>query len=528
MRKGPAVSDIKTNRTVDKGLALPLVLIFTTVIAAVVVSLASYSIANLNSGEVVEDRSDQLAAADAGMRYAIDQLKLRNAGCILDTQEAVLPGVQADFNGASAAVTCERITSGFEGISAYAAVLTGEGLAPTEFLISTQSGTTAKELGGPVFMARVDSSAFTPGPDLLIKDGPLLYTDTSPSVPCSSISASSLPAHVKFDPQLIFGPVCVSVSWDEIFDSPEVPTLTGLIERNGALPISASPPAPAAQGAYTDFSGAGGCRVFEPGRYTTPPDIDGDNAYFKTGDYLFDFPLANSTFNVKQAIVTAGIPNPLTATANDLPNTNKCSQQQAADEASKPVPNTDFGATFYFAGHSHINVDSQGSLEIHTRKQGAADFVSLQTLCTPNGTWCNASGGGFTGKTSTLTAPAIAPMPNFIHTDSGNNKQMVMHALVYAPLAQMEFGNVSNSAAQKLLGGLIVSRLVLQSSTSATNFEISVPTSPITAEILLKSTATKDGQTAVQAMVEYRPYESDIDDRIKINSWRVCAQAVCN
>jgi hypothetical protein len=55
-----------------------------------------------------------------------------------------------------------------------------------------------------------------------------------------------------------------------------------------------------------------------------------------------------------------------------------------------------------------------------------------------------------------------------------------------------------------------------------------VPTSPITAEILLKSTAAKDGQTAVQAVVEYRPYEPNIDDRVRINSWRVCAQAVCN
>jgi hypothetical protein len=513
------------NHSRDEGLALPLVLVFTTVIAMVVIGLASYSIANLNSGDVVEDRSDQLSAADAGMRYAIDQLKLRNAGCILDTQEAVLPGVQADFNGASASVTCERITSGFEGISAYAAVMTGEGLAPGVSLLSSQSGSNAKVLGGPVYMSRIDPTAFTLGPDVNIEDGPLLYHDPSPSVPCTSVVASSLPSNLVFEPELIFGPVCVSVAWDDIFDSPEVPDLTGLVERDGSLDLASSPPLPAAQGSFTDISGAGACRVFEPGRYTTPPEMTSKDSYFKTGDYLFDFPAGNATFEVRQAVVTAGIPNPLTTAGNDIPNTPRCNQQQNADSP----PAGEYGVTFYFAGQSHMSVATQGSLEIHTRQQGVADYVSVQTLCTPNGTWCNASGGGslVPAKASTVTAPA-GPGPNFLFTDSGNNKEFVAHALIYAPLGQVEFGNVSNTATQKMLGGVIVSRLVLQSSTSATNFEISVPTSPITAEILLKSTAAKDGQTAVQAVVEYRPYEANIDERIKINSWRVCAQAVCN
>ncbi len=119
-------------------------------------------------------------------------------------------------------------------------------------------------------------------------------------------------------------------------------------------------------------------------------------------------------------------------------------------------------------------------------------------------------------------------MPDFLFTDSGNNREFIAQALVYVPLAQVQFGNVSNSAIQKMLGGLIVSRLVLQSSTSATNFEISVPTSPITAKIQLTSTAVKDGATStIQSIVEYRPYEEDIDDRVRVNSWRVCDSQAC-
>ena len=158
----------------DSGSILPMTLIFVGAISLVVLALSTYVTSNLSYGSVAERRSDRLSAADAGLRYAIDQLKLRNAGCILDTQEAVLPGVEADFNGVSASVVCERITSGFEGIQAYAAVMTGEGLGPTEALLSSQSGSNSKVLGGPVYMSRIDPSAFSLVPPIQIENGPLL------------------------------------------------------------------------------------------------------------------------------------------------------------------------------------------------------------------------------------------------------------------------------------------------------------------------------------------------------------------
>ncbi len=55
----------------------------------------------------------------------------------------------------------------------------------------------------------------------------------------------------------------------------------------------------------------------------------------------------------------------------------QCKNQQAAD------PSPEFGATFYFGGDTHINISTQGSLEIHARQQGN-DYVSVQTLCNPD------------------------------------------------------------------------------------------------------------------------------------------------
>lgn len=511
----------------DRGTALPLVLVITVVLSVVVLGIATYSTTSLRYATVVEDRSDALSAADAGMRYAIDQLKLRNAGCILDTQEAQLPGVDADFNDATATVVCERVTSGFEGIQAFAAVMTAEGLNSNTSLLSSQSGSNAKVLGGPVYMSRITDQAFDLTPPVRIEDGPLLYHDTTGDVPCRSKKPSEIAAvgagTLIFEPELIFGPVCVTVPWTQLFDSPTVPDLTALPIRDGGVSIATDP----VTGSYVDVSG-GGCRVFLPGNYVSPPDQRGHDAYFQTGDYLFDFQGADKELLIRQGTATAGRVNLDVTTSGlnelDAEMSAQCTAQQAAD----PAPAGEYGATFYFGGGSHIDVATQGSLEIHARVQGT-DYVSVQTLCAPNGIWCNPDGdGGMVGSGSTITAPSNGSMPDFLFTDSGNNKEFVAQALVYAPLGQVEFGNVSNTATQKMLGGLIVSRLVLQSSTSATNFEIAVPTSPITAVIQLTSTAVKNGKiTSIQAVTEYRPYEDDIDDRVRINSWRVCEDFNC-
>ena len=90
-----------------------------------------------------------------------------------------------------------------------------------------------------------------------------------------------------------------------------------------------------------------------------------------------------------------------------------------------------------------------------------------------------------------------------------------------APTGRLEFGNATASAKQKILGGLVVAKLVLQSSASASNFEIAVATSPVDYTVLLIATATKGGTTTIRAVVDYRPYEDILDQRLAISSWWV-------
>ena len=102
-----------------------------------------------------------------------------------------------------------------------------------------------------------------------------------------------------FEPELIFGPVCVSVPWTELFDSLTVPDLSVLPVRDGSVSLTSSP----TSGSYTDVTSGGGCRIFEPGRYTTPPATQGRDSYFRTGDYVMDFA---GEWQIRQGVVTAG------------------------------------------------------------------------------------------------------------------------------------------------------------------------------------------------------------------------------
>jgi hypothetical protein len=529
MMNRPRHCDIAGRGVRDRGTALPLVLVLSVILAVLVTSISTYAATNLRYGGITADRSDRLSAADAGMRYAIDQLKLRNAGCIIDSTTSELPRADVDFNGATATITCQRISGGEEAIQAWAAVLTGEGLGNGQFMISTQGGNSEpKILGGPVWMSRVNAAAFDLGPELRIENGPLIYYDGGSCT--SNVKKAQLPAALRFIPDLIFGPICTFEPWTTRHRSPVVPdhlSDPAFPERHGNLAVVDPLDVDTTFGAYQDI---GGCRVFRPGRYTIAPDVRDRDAYFRTGDYVFDLPDSAAEITIRQGLATAGTINPFTTdpALNEIAPSAGCAQAQANDPANADPDQ--YGATFYMAGRSHINITTQGSLEIHARRQGNS-FVSVQALCDTSRPWCDSGANRHLpspgAMISTLTAPSGTNNPNIIYTASGNNRELIAHGLVYAPLAQMEFGNVTSTAVQKLLGGLVLSRLLLQSSASATNFEIAVPTSPIDAEILLTSTSVKNGETSIRALVEYRPYEKEIDDRIRVNSWRVCETSAC-
>ena len=166
-----------------------------------------------------------------------------------------------------------------------------------------------------------------------------------------------------------------------------------------------------------------------------------------------------------------------------------------------------------WAATPHFEVSTQGGFEILRRQQNN-DFVSLHAL--PPGH---------------AMASTLDYNTDIINTGPGSNKQMVIHGMVYAPRASLEFGNVANAAAAQLSGGAIVARIEAQAAASASGFVIQVQGSPQSDRLAYTATATKNGTTQVRviAQVRFAPPASGAGVgtwELVMNSWRVC-DATC-
>jgi hypothetical protein len=303
----------------------------------------------------------------------------------------------------------------------------------------------------------------------------------------------------------------------------------------------------------TDGDTTPSCRVFYPGRYVRPPVVKVNpnmDAYFKTGDYLFDFrnvettapaslaalPLADervdeAEFLVDNTTVIAGKLD-TSITSPTLVNHSDCLDAQNAD--------TGFGATFYMSGMGHILVEAGGALEIMPRNQGTAtdpNYIAIHALCdrVAAAAWCTRSPVASTGSPapSSLTAPSPsngtdANSYNIVYTHAGQPASMVVNGMIYAPMAELELENASQSAQARFKGGLVLARATLQASASAQNFEIGVTLQDIDFGFRLTATGTdQEGRsTRIASVLDYT-YGDPYATAVEVKSWRVCENASC-
>lgn len=468
----------------DHGGVLPLVLVAVVTFSMVVGSLAGYVAAGLRYGNVVEERANRLAAADAGLRYSIE--RLRNLQDLCTTGIATGDGFTRVFppkiNGADTEVTCRRTGTGFADIQGWGLAVTGGGLPANQNLFTVQGAGGAenniKTFRGPMYISdptRIDLSS-----NLILQDGDLWHSAVDCSAP---ITIPGLGTRLRILPEFFRGTACVEHPWNDIFRSPSA----------AAAPSAAALAVPAALPDDTSFPG---CRVFSPGRYEGTLGL-GANNYFKAGDYYFE----NIDVELKDTSLLAGFPG----RAGDTPKVNmpECNSAMLADQANlRPG-----GATFWLGGTSGFYLDVGGRLEIFRRQQGNA-FVSLVALGT--------SGAEYTRSTNSFeVSAAINPI---FETKSGNNNDGAVHGLIWAPYSRVVLGNVTNSAVGQVIGGLVIAQVHAQASNSATAFSIGIESNPAETQLLLESTATKNGNsTSIRAVVQFRPEKKEL----AVNSWRV-------
>lgn len=476
----------------DDGMVLPLTLVGTILISVITLAITTYVTADLRYSTIVEGRADRLAAADGGMRFAVE--KLRNFQTLCTTGVAVdETGFDTIFppriNGADTVVTCRRVGTPISDVQGWGVVITGEGVPMSEKILITSGGgrsdASVKTFSGPFYVAdpaRLDINAA-----MTIKDGDLWYTSSNCDV------RPTVPPLITFDPSFLRGPQCVTFDWLRE---------TG---QAGLFRPPATPPPPVSP-VNPEYVDTPTCRVFSPGKYTALTLDNRRTNYFKAGAYYFE----DVAIVLRGQSLIAGFPG----SGGDGPKVDNvgCITEQQHDR-STAAPGVE-GATFYLGGSSRIEVLNNAQLEIFRRMASGTGvpgdtFVSIYALGTSGTGW----------KASSLTWDQLV-----LDTQEGATNDIAIHGLLWAPLAGAKLGNITQAANGQLLGGIVIGRLDAQGSASASAFLIGVETNPIDTRLLLTSTATRDGcSTRIRAVVQFRPDTGDL----AVNSWRVVDQ-VCD
>ena len=455
---------------------MPMALVLSVVLGALAVAIATFATQGLRYSRIIEARADRLAAADGGMRWAIEGARLnKQALCMTNAGSGggYITTFPPQINGAITTITCQRIATPPADVQGWAIVVTGQGVPAGTGLHTSGGNGLIKSFGGPVFV--YSPSGVDLGAPVELKDGDLWYTASTCPIPEPVLNIAQL----TFSPSFLRGTLCTTFTWQQLFLAPVLPAVPPLLN-----------PAP--------ITLPTGCTVFLPGKYTVAPTLGTEN-YFASGNYYFE----NIGRWAIGATVIAGYSDGSMGDAQFL-TANKCTNAQNNAAVVAAVANNGPGSTFYLGGNSRIYVDNQGGLEIMRRKQDRGP-VSIQAIET--------TAGGYVRSTVDYASGL-----NILETKSGNTNDMVIHGLVWAPRASASLGNVTNTANGQLLGGIVSAYLDVQASASVSAFNIRIETNPTFGKVLLIATATKDGHsTKIRVVADVQPD----NNFVAVNSWRV-------
>jgi Tfp pilus assembly protein PilX len=503
----------------DNGMILPLVLVVGVVLAIVVVAMATYVTTTIRYGGIVEASAERLAAANAAMDNALEDIQRGTSFCTTTDAAGGATGytypMTDTVNGITPSINCHSTSGDLNVTDSYAVMLTGAGGQTGPLLTVTNGGD--KTFTGRVYMAHEPNVASTIslGTSLKIEGGDLFYSTTG-ACPGGPIDLEDNSAH-----KITFGPAgaghttrCLPSSiappWQG--KKPPLPDVTS----TALFPTRASAlPAP-----QVDPNGHGSCYVWEPGHYTGAMPTLPNNSYhyFKSGDYYFD---GIGTWSLNKAFVLFGWPGGTGPSIGDNKDINDDATATAENNPCNYFWATNglddrTGAAIYMGGSSNLRIDGTASLEVSGRLHG------------PGGALCaTVTGGCFNvalqvlDNTDVGTPSTLLGNNTVVSTDAGNKKQLALEGFVWAPNTGLEFSLISNASAAVLSGGAVLSELSAGASASANNFTIGVGTQPATYGFELTSTATTPGNagtTIVRTVLDYRS-----DDELAVISRRVVA-----
>jgi hypothetical protein len=483
----------RTNRS-EQGSTLIVVLILVTFVGLVASAAAGYAFTNMRRSVITKSKIEKVNAANAGIRYGVDQLRVSPTLCASaaargGTGEPIpLPGLVGDR---PVDLVCQWKAGTPLGAAGFALMVTGQSapnVAVTDPLIETAQGSSGKTITGPVYLPQTADAAFDLKKEVRVAEGNVYYR-------LASCGTSNLPSNMTVQgPTPPYGADCTTKTWDQIVTWPALPAV---------------PPAPAS--APKDV---GGCRVFFPGTYTSMTLGNGP-VYFASGVYY----LNGVNLNIANALI-GGAPGPSdTFLLQD--EAGSCSTMDDTNAEITSVPNNRVdgtGVTLILGGDASLYVDGGGHLELFRRANADLSDETLRNV-------------------SLVSVPPAAPVGYQAHVvdpddfvvdiksggGNGNNQpEMVSHGTVFTPYAAVAVGNAPVGVYQKFLGGIVASRVDLTSPESSINWEIRTDIGPFSRELVLVATAkgTRPGEGSVIATAALQ-LSNEASRPVAIRFWHV-------
>lgn len=523
----------------DDGALLVLALIFILLIALAITGVLAETTTTFGKASVVRQYVTKRYAADAGLRYALQQLRANptlcqapgtpnNAFNPLDPPASFLSssGNTAPQNQPFPKVSVKcTIDSGQPLFGANGYALITHSTDPATGMTASLSNAQVP-ISGPVFLGS-DPALDHPAQNLSlsITKGDV-FTFMTDSTTCP-------PEPTKMTIQTGYGWKCIPFG-DPVPDAP-VPTLPPSSTYVANLP---------ARGPDPIATPAPNCSVFAPGKYengihlnpgVNPPGNGGfqpGQNYFGSGVYYFK----NTTIDLTKGTIFGGMPRTDTtkypgpiipAESSDLGahNDGSACANDNLQGLSGLVSGT--GVKFILAGTSQLLVDNpQAFMELYARwapDQATADTEGTQGVSVmsvdspaPSG-WTAYTPGGLTSLCFGVGTASGG---------GGSTLGLSVHGLVYLPTCQTVLRN--NLDVSNFSGGLDLGSLSISSSTNIANFHISVLQVSVPRKMTIVSTAqaTDSSGNLISTSVERTVTGTahlTVDNSaqtVTVNSWR--------
>lgn len=459
----------------DRGAVLPLALVITVVLGALVVSIASYAATALRSTSVTLNRVERKADAEAGMRDALISLD-RNAACpALD--DAVGP------NGSVIAVeSCDVVeVETADTTRRFGLVMTG--LHGQQIALDGKNNSKEPvEIGGDVYLGPQVSG--TPDFDELIALNDVIVARDS----CDNYEPDELTFMGALPGPAKAKPLCRTWPWHQVSPPPS------------GLTIPSTP---------GGFSTSNGCRVYRPGFYTNTINT-GNNAsvYFESGVYLI-----TSRVQIRNGThVTAGHPFGIQSIFPGDTN-QACRPAQLAD--INDTNGGGSGVVFVFAGDGRFDFGNNTNTEVFgfpvgDRILSVIAFPTDGSGAVPPELVPSEFAGNSHRSTRSITQNLMDGNPNGYVTFRGEFWAPASWVALHVPS--------SGKAGAGFLGGVTVARTNYHLTGNAEGgLLFMVDTGPRQYRYRLVVTATDDRGTTTSVTA----VAVALDDGLVVESWRV-------